>query len=82
YEQVFSDAVSARSAEMLKEGVLELLREEFSVDGTQCEVTVILGEDGALQRIGIRLRGGGLLRDPKQIEERLLALFSCEVEVR
>ncbi|MBQ8357815.1 MAG: hypothetical protein IJX39_08440 [Clostridia bacterium] len=82
YEQVFADAVASRSAVELKEGLSDLLQEEFGIAQGDCEITVALSDSGELERVAVFLSGAALLRDPEQIENRLSELFDCTVEVR
>ena len=82
YRALLEEAVNNRSAEQLKEGLYDFLRESYSLRDGQCEVWVHLKDTGHLARVEVRLSGAGLLQDPQEIENALLELLECEVEVR
>ena len=82
FERRFADAVAARSAEQLRTGLREWLKETHGLAPEDCEIAVVLTEEGDLDQIRIFLLGGGLLKDPAEIRGDLAALFDCQVEVR
>jgi hypothetical protein len=82
FEKKLTDAVASRSAVELKEGLAELLQQKYGIVHTDCEIAVVLGEQGELRRISVFLKGEALLKDPEEIRQDLLKLFSCDVEVR
>lgn len=82
YQQVFSDAVTCRSAAELTARLYDWLDDEFALTGEECLVTVTLDGSGDLARIQVRLQKSGLLQDPEAVEHKLKEMFTCEVEVR
>lgn len=82
YQQMFSEAVAARSADQLREGVTSLLAQKFQLSEESLWVGVVLNGDGELQEIAVRLSGEALLCDPQEIEAYLKEYFTCKVEVR
>ena len=82
YQQMFSGAVAARSANQLRERVTSLLVQKFHLSEKSLWVGVVLNDDGELQEIAVRLSGEALLCDPQEIEAYLKEYFTCKVEVR
>lgn len=82
FEKMLNDAISNRSTVQLKEGLLALLEQQHGISPDDCEIAVVLSEQGELRRISVFLKGAALLQDPEEIRQDLLEKFSCEVEVR
>lgn len=82
YEEILQEAVTRRSVEQLRAGLLSLMEREFGVTAAQCEIGIETEKAGELKRVTVTLRGGGLLQDPRVVEARLQELLLCEVEVR
>lgn len=82
FEKKLSEAVANRSAAQLKEGLATLLEQRYGISPSDCEIAVLLNEQGELGSISIYLKGAALLQDPEQIRQDLLEMFSCDVEVR
>lgn len=82
YEQMLQEAVSRRSAEQLRRGLVFALEKEFGLAEVQYELSIALDDGGELAGLALRLKGGGLMRDPYEIEAWLAERFECEVSVR
>ena len=82
YEQTFSQAVDDRSAVLLERGLSQMLEVEYGIEAQECEVRVLLDDEGMPQTIYVLLSGKAILRDPDEIREALQVKFGCEVEVR
>ena len=82
YEQILQEAVSRRSAEQLRRGLATAFKTEFDLEETEYTLSVELKDDGELRGITVRLKGSGLLRDPREILIWLEERFACEVSVR
>ena len=82
FEQRFSEAVAAQSAVQLKEGLQDLLHEEYGIAHEDCSIAVELDEDGQPERISVFLSGEALLQDPQAICDALEKRLNCDVEVR
>lgn len=82
YKEVFKTLLDRAGEADLADGIGSMVAREYGVPSSEVCVSVAMGEDGALRRIGIRLSGSALLIDPREVEALLATQFSCEIEVR
>ncbi|MBR7181199.1 MAG: hypothetical protein IKD28_00245 [Clostridia bacterium] len=82
FEEILGEAVAKRSAEDLCAGLHAFLESEFDIAAEDAEIAVSLEKGGELRRVAVYLSGKALLVDPDEIEQAIVRLLGCEVEVR
>lgn len=82
FEEILQGAVAKRSAEDLRAGLHAFLESEFDIAAEDAEIAVSLEKGGELRRVAVYLSGKALLVDPEEIEQAIVGLLGCDVEVR
>ncbi len=83
YESILQSEYEEAEIENLKSGIKSILKEKFSVEEYECEVSVTVGKDGdgkrELKRIFINFCGEAIWKNTSEIEDHLGGMFGCEV---
>lgn len=82
YEEIFFDSLGVSEERVLRDGISDILYEQFKINGDECDISFEIseGEDGRkLERIFILLRGSAIWKDTGEIERVLGEIFACEI---
>ena len=85
YESIFEEGYLLAEEENLKLGIVDILKNKFDIDSSECYVSVKIstGSDmkRRLERIFINLYGSAIWKDTVSIEKYLSSLLGCEVVI-
>ena len=82
FEAMFEQTADAAGREELRRGIARLLEEQFGIGEGECEIKLSFDGDGMPSLVSVRLYGGALLKNPREVQDYLAELLDCETEVR